>query len=88
MEINFNKPKSRKLPHILAAVIIGIIVIIAGQIYYTHEAEIIREEKYDYLKTVAQLKVDQIVHWKSERLIDAQLLSKRIKWREVILRKY
>jgi PAS domain S-box-containing protein len=44
-----------------------------GYWFYRREAQAIRADKYNELKAVAELKVNQIVAWRSERLADARL---------------
>ena len=49
-----------------------------GYRFYRWEVESIRAEKYSELKAVAELKVEQIVAWRNERLTDARLNSSGI----------
>ena len=51
------------------------LLILGGYFYYTVEANDIRSEKYDYLRTIADYKIDQILRWRKERMSDAQHFS-------------
>lgn len=51
---------------ILSSLLIG-----GGYAYYKEESKRIRNEKYLYLKTVTDFKIDQILEWRKERLADA-----------------
>jgi two-component system, cell cycle sensor histidine kinase and response regulator CckA len=46
-----------------------------GYAYYVHEVSAVRAERYDELAAIADLKVEQIVAWRNERLRDARLNS-------------
>ena len=51
------------------------VIAIAGYFYYENQKNIAREEKYRELKTIANLKVEQISNWRRERLGDARIIS-------------
>ena len=52
---------------------VGIIVI--GYIYYQNHVSLFLTEKEGELKTIADMKVDQISMWRAERVHDAQQVS-------------
>ncbi len=56
-------------------VLAGIIIVYAWY-YYRTELHRIKFEKYDELSAIAKLKVDQISRWRSERLHNANIISK------------
>ncbi len=60
---------------ILLAGIICFILIAGGFVYYRYEAKTIRNEKYDELKVIADLKISQITQWRDERLADVQVFA-------------
>lgn len=51
---------------------IGIIFSSIGYYLYKTESIEIRKEKYAYLDAIANLKVDQLTKWKTERLSEAK----------------
>ncbi len=56
----------------LVPVIIAVIVLVSSAIfYYNYEERRIKNEKYGELKAIAQLKKDQLVKWRAERLSEA-----------------
>jgi PAS domain S-box-containing protein len=69
-----NKHSTRTKPdrRIWAAVLVLLILAIlaGGYGYYRHEAERIRQEKYDDIATIAEMKAEQIAQWKKERMAD------------------
>ena len=60
---------------LLLSLVIFILIVSGGYFYYQYEKYAIRREKYSELKTIADLKIDQIVHWREERLADAHVFS-------------
>jgi PAS domain S-box-containing protein len=59
----------------LLSLVIFILIVSGGYFYYQYEKYATRREKYSELKTIADLKTDQIVHWREERLTDAHVFS-------------
>ncbi|MDP4210084.1 MAG: PAS domain S-box protein [Bacteroidota bacterium] len=51
--------------------VICIVLVWGGHKYYSIEAHRIRNNKYQEIKTITDLKVDQILAWKKERFADA-----------------
>ena len=49
----------------------------SGYWLYRHETQAIRSEKQSELKTIAELKVMQVVAWRKERVSDARVHSRR-----------
>ena len=65
--------------HLIAIfIILTIIIAITGYFYYENQKNIIRKEKYRELKTIANLKVEQISNWRRERLGDARVIDHRV----------
>ena len=60
---------------LLLSLVIFVLIVSSGYFYYQYEKYAIRREKYSELKTIADLKIDQIVHWREERLADAHVFS-------------
>jgi len=52
-----------------------ILIIFCGYYYYRYEKTIIRQEKFNNLKFIADLKINQITHWRKERLADAHVFT-------------
>jgi len=53
--------------------IVSITLAIGGYRYYRQQEQAIRTERYGELKAIAELKIDQIIQWRQERLNDAYL---------------
>ena len=65
-----------KKMHVFALTgIIVFLLILGGYFFYLHEANIDRENAFNKLKAVAQLKIDQISSWNIERLSDVKALA-------------
>jgi PAS domain S-box-containing protein len=77
MSSNLNRPP---LPWALIVlfVVISPVLLIAGFNYSAGVRDRIINSRKDELKTVADLQVDQIVQWKHEKLIDANVISDNI----------
>ena len=52
---------------------ITLLLIVAGILFTDRQSQSIRAEKFSDLKSIAELKVGQIVQWRSERLSEAQI---------------
>ena len=50
-------------------------LVVGGFGFYRHQAQAIREVQINQLKSIAELKINQLVQWRKERLSDAQLNS-------------
>jgi PAS domain S-box-containing protein len=55
--------------------VVALLIAAGGYWFYRHETETIRSHKYNDLKAIADLKVNQIVTWRNERIGDARLNS-------------
>lgn len=66
--------KKKKL--LILSLILSAIVILCGYIYYKYEEEKIRDDKYNTLKAIAELKIKDITEWREERLSEANFFSK------------
>jgi len=53
-------------------VLIALILLIGGYGYYHVEAERIRQEKYQDIAAIGELKAGQIQYWRQQRLADAR----------------
>lgn len=51
---------------------------VGGYWFYHHQEHLIREARYNELKVIAGLKVNQIVAWRQERIADARMNSSGI----------
>jgi PAS domain S-box-containing protein len=60
----------------LLSVVISILLVIGGYLYYSSEAISFREDRHNEIKAVADLKISQITQWLKERRGDANLSSK------------
>ncbi len=58
---------------IVLSAIISLVIVVAGYFIYQRESYILRQEKYNDLKAIAELKVDQIVSWRNTRLEIARM---------------
>jgi PAS domain S-box-containing protein len=56
---------------LLLSAIVSFLLIIGGHAYYRYEEKKIRSEKYNELKAIAGLKINQIVQWRKDRFGDA-----------------
>ena len=70
-----NKPLMNKQPMLVLSLAISILIISSGYFYYRYEKKIIRKEQYSNLKTIADLKIDQITKWREDRLADANVIT-------------
>jgi len=63
--------------HLLVVLFIAAALLFAGAGYwfYSQQAQAIHNQKTNELKSIASLKVQQIVQWRQERLIDARMNS-------------
>ncbi|MBU2444329.1 MAG: PAS domain S-box protein [Bacteroidetes bacterium] len=71
------KPLLSKKSHIIAFIaVLGLLIIIGGYLYYLNEERVIRQQKYNDLKVIADLKEDQLVQWHNERVGDAKVITR------------
>ncbi len=75
---------SLKWQMILIAGAASIILIVCGSMYYRYEKKLIRNEKYNELKAIAELKINQIVQWRKERIGDANIISRNYLFRTAV----
>jgi PAS domain S-box-containing protein len=52
--------------------IVSLLLVTGGYLFYRREERAIRSEKYHELHAIAELKVNQIIEWRSERIGDAR----------------
>lgn len=65
-----------KLTVITWLIVITIILLTGGYFYYSYLQESIREEKNNQIKSIADLKISQIMQWIDERIGDAETIRK------------
>ena len=53
---------------------ICILILLCGYFYFRYEENSIRRDKYETLKAIAELKINQITQWRKERLGDANAI--------------
>jgi PAS domain S-box-containing protein len=66
--------KNKRIPWHLIVIfaLLSIGIWISGYLYYKYQKEDIKRDKQEDLAAIADLKVNQIVNWRRERLADAQ----------------
>jgi len=69
-----SKRKKKKL--FILSLLLSAVVIFCGFMYYKYEEEKIRNDKYNTLKAIADLKIKDITEWRAERLSEANFFSK------------
>jgi len=67
--------KRQSLLMLSLAILIFILILSGGYLYYRYEKNAIRQEKYTDLKMISELKAQQIVSWREERLANAQVIA-------------
>ncbi len=60
---------------VLFFVALALILVGAAYWFFTLQSQEVRARKSSELRSIAQLKVDQITHWREQRLIDVQMNS-------------
>ncbi len=69
-----SKPAIIKKWHMFVSVgVISTLFIFGGYLYYSSEEKSIRNEKFQEIQAVAELKINQIIQWRKERLEDATI---------------
>jgi len=76
MKVKLSHKIRLKWQFILLTILLSILLIIGGFLYYRYEAKTIRNEKYNELRAIAESKIDEIVAWRKERVGDAVIISK------------
>ncbi len=59
-------------------VVVSIIMSFAGYIYYSSEKHNVEREKYNEIKAISGLKVNQLIQWRKERLSEANFFTKSL----------
>ena len=49
-------------------------IVMLGYFFYEHQKKTIKQEKKDQLNAVVDLKVQQIINWRKERIGDAMII--------------
>lgn len=73
--MNNKNPIYKKSSILVLIIILSSLLIIGGYIFYKYEEESIRETKYEEIKAIAALKIDQILNWRLERLSEAEFFA-------------
>lgn len=55
--------------------LIALVLLLSGVWFYRQQAQSIRKDKFDDLKSIADLKINQIVQWRQERINDISVNS-------------
>lgn len=58
--------------------VVTVFMSFAGYYYFRSERRIVQSEKFNELKAISQLKVNQLVQWRKERLSEANFFSKSL----------
>lgn len=71
-----SSPSYRNSRYLILLIFMGISILVSlgGYMYYNYRRQLIRDEKLNDLKAIADLKMMQILNWKAERLSDADLI--------------
>ncbi len=64
--------------------VVSLAITVGGYEYYRQQARDIRRQKYDELKAIAELKIEQIVQRRAGRVADAKTLAKNVFFRSAI----
>jgi two-component system, cell cycle sensor histidine kinase and response regulator CckA len=64
--------------------VVGFAILAAGYAYYRHEADRIRQEKYQDIAAIAELKTGQILGWRQRWLGDAERIAKSPFFRQAV----
>ena len=54
---------------------VSLFLVLGGYLYIQHESRVIRNDKYNELKAISGLKLNQIIQWRKERIADIIALS-------------
>jgi hypothetical protein len=83
-----DRQKMPRFPRWLMAVIASVVVAVLAGGYFFHRDldQDARKTAQDQLVSIAQLKVDQIVQWRAERLTDAAVITGDVFLDEAVLR--
>ncbi|GMU86981.1 MAG: hypothetical protein AMXMBFR48_22220 [Ignavibacteriales bacterium] len=60
----------------LAALLLSVPLLTAVYLYYNQITTSLKDHKADELRSIAELKIDQLVSWRRERTFDAGVISK------------
>jgi two-component system cell cycle sensor histidine kinase/response regulator CckA len=64
--------------------VVASLFLAGGYWFYQHEKDTVKTQAYNELKAIADLKADQIVAWRQERITDARLNSASRLLREAV----
>jgi PAS domain S-box-containing protein len=63
---------------ILLAILICAFIITGGYFFYQNEERVLRAEKYEELRTIANFEINQITQWQNESIADANVISRSV----------
>ncbi len=69
---------------ILLFVLFIVALLLAGYLYYHNSSQSIRDDKYAEIKAIADLKVDQIVTWRTERIHNGERIASDFFFRQAV----
>src|SRR4030043_1663486 len=67
------RPRSSRMLYLVMA-LVAVAFLVGGYLFYHFQEQQMRRRIEGGLSIVTQLKVDQIVQWRAERLVDASVL--------------
>lgn len=68
--------KTQKFPFISLIIVTSVLIVAAGYYFIRNEETRIKAEKFNELKAIADLKANQLVQWRNERLSEVNFFSK------------
>lgn len=75
MERLIEGTKIKKWQIISLICMLSILFMIGGYVFYRTETDIIRRSKYEEIKAIAELKIEQILNWRAERISEAEFFA-------------
>ncbi len=75
----------KKWTILLLIITISSLLIVGGYIFYKHEEETIHKIKYEEIKAIATLKIDQILNWRRERLSEAEFFANNYAIKNILI---
>jgi PAS domain S-box-containing protein len=74
LKINIKKEKREPYIYLLAFLVFGVTIAIAGYLYYKNFERNFRTQLENQLTVIADFQVDELVHWRQERIEDADFV--------------
>ena len=73
-----------KKPMVIIGIVVSIIIIIGGYFYYISERDSFRKEKHTELRAIVELKINQILKWRKERIANITVTSQSVLLKKAI----